>query len=111
MCGVSYKIYVREVSMSEEKYAAIAGYLSKKFPDCELEQQHDFDRGAQTFKVQIHAKPNTLLLKVSDEFVGDNNTSEILRLIDRWELAKHLCNEKSHGVLITGGGLELFSRD
>lgn len=51
--------------MHEEKYAAIKGYLAEKFPGGEIEQKHDFDRGAQSFKLHI---------------VDDSSTPEILRL-------------------------------
>lgn len=94
--------------MREEKHAAINTYLAEKFPNCDIEQKHDFDRGAQTFKV--HVADGTLLLKVGDEFVEDNSTPEILRLFNLWGLAEVLGKEKELGVLVSQRGLESFRR-
>lgn len=96
------------LTMHGEKHAAIISYLAENFQGCKIEQRHDFDREAQTFKISV---PNdTLLLKVADEFVGDNNTPEILRLFNLWCLPEALGQEKEHGVLVTQRGLELFRR-
>ena len=94
--------------MLEEKHAAIAKYLNENFPGLEIEQRHDFDRGAHTFK--IHMPKGTLLLKVGDEFVADNDITEILRLFNLWSLKETLGKEKELGVLVTQRGLELFER-
>lgn len=94
--------------MHEEKYAAIAQYLSANFTDCEIEQKPDFDRGAQSFKV--HVPKATLLLKVGNEFVDDNDTAEILRLFKSWAIEEILSNEKELGVLVTQRGPEVFNR-
>jgi hypothetical protein len=94
--------------MNVEKHAAINKYLAENFSGCEIEQRHDFDRGAQTFKISVFN--DTLLLKVADEFVGDNGTPEILRLFNLWCLPEVLGKEKELGVLVTQRGLESFRR-
>lgn len=94
--------------MNEQKHAAITTYLSEKFPDCLIEQKHDSNRKAQSFKV--HVIGTTLLLKVGDEFVGDNDIPKILHLFNHWALAEILGKEKELGVLVSHDGLELFSR-
>ena len=38
---------------AKEKYAVIESYLKGKFPNSTIEQKHDFDRGAQSFKVHL----------------------------------------------------------
>lgn len=94
--------------MNQEKHVAIFKCLSENFPGCKIEQRHDFDRGAQTFKI---SEPNdTLLLRVADEFVDDNCPSEILRLFNLWHLPEVMSNEKKLGVLATRRGLESFRR-
>lgn len=94
--------------MDQEKQAAIIKYLAENFSGCKIEQEHDFDREAQTFKI---FRPNgTLFLKVGDEFVGDNSAPEILRLFDLWCLPKVLGKEKELGVLVTQRGLQSFRR-
>lgn len=91
-----------------EKYALIENYLRKNFPDSEIEQQHDFNRGAQSFKV--HLSGRTLLLKVGGEFTEDNSIEEIIRHFDLWALADILGKETELGVLATQRGLETFRR-
>ena len=91
-----------------EKYAVIESYLKRKFPDSTIEQKHDFDRGAQSFKV--HLVDRTLLLKVGGEFTEDNSIEEIVRQFDLWALAEILEKETELGVLATQRGLETFRR-
>ena len=95
--------------MNEQKYAVITAYLAEKFSGCPIEQKHDSSRMAQSFK--IHVIDTTLLLKVSDEFVGDNDIPKILHLLNLWALAEILGKEKELGVLVSQGGLELFPRE
>lgn len=94
--------------MRKDKHAAICNYLAEKFPGCNIEQKHDFDSRAQTFK--LHVADGTLLLKVGDEFVDDNGTPEILRLFTRWGLPEVLGKEKELGVLVSQRGIESFLR-
>ena len=95
--------------MSTEKQATIHTYLCERFPNAEVEEKNDFDLGAQTFKVLL--SKSTLLLKVGDEFIGDNSAAEILRLFNLWSLAEVLGKENALGVLVTQKGLATFHRD
>ena len=94
--------------MQDIKYTAIRRYLSENFPDCDIEQRNDFDRHAQSFRIGAHE--GDLLLKVSDEFVEDNEVSEILKLMSKWSLAEALRNDGGKGVLFSQHGIELFAR-
>jgi hypothetical protein len=94
--------------VNDEKKATIRAYLSSHFPNATIEEKHDFDVGAQAFK--LHVSGGTLLLKVGDEFAEDNSASEILRLFNLWSLAEILGKEQELGVLATGRGLETFLR-
>ena len=94
--------------MHEEKHAAIAKYLSESFTGCEIEQKSDFDRDAQSFKV--HVPKATLLLKVGNNFLDDNDTAEILRLLKSWAIEEILGKEKDLGVVVSQRGPELFKR-
>lgn len=98
-----------EVRVSQEKCSAIAKYLSDNMAGLPIDKKHDFDRGAQTFKV--HAVDGSRLLKVSDEFIGDNDILDILRRFDQWKLNDKLLREKQLGTLATEDGLETFDRD
>ena len=94
--------------MNKEKLGAIAKYLSQKMGNVDIEQKHDFDRGAQTFK--LHVADGSRLLKVSDDFVDDNSIADILRRFDQWNLTEALMREKQLGILATDRGLETFDR-
>jgi hypothetical protein len=93
---------------AKKKFEAIESYLKKHFPDSTIKQKDDFDRGAQTFKVQL--TDSTLLLKVGGELTEDYTLEEILRLFDQWTLADLLRKETELGVLVTRRGLETFRR-
>ena len=102
--------HVQGISMStNEAIAAIRGYLVKEFPDSMVEHKPDFDLCAQSFKVCLPVR--TLLLKVSDEFIGDNPPDEILRQFNLWAIAEILQNEKKLGVMVSHQGLAAFPRD
>lgn len=94
---------------TNETIAAIQEYLVKEFPDSMIEHKTDFDLCAQSFKVCLPVR--TLLLKVSDEFIGDNPPDEILRQFNHWSIAEVLQNERRLGVLVSHQGLVTFSRD
>lgn len=85
--------------MHGEKHAAISQYLSANFAGIGIEHKPDFDRDAQSFKV--HLQNGTLLLKVGNEFIGDSDTAEILRLFESWDLKEVMTSEKERGILIT----------
>ena len=93
---------------ANEKYSAIDGYLREYFKGSDVEQKHDFDRGAQSFKV--HLSGHTFLLKVGDEFIEDNAVAEILRQFGLWSIAEVLGKETELGVIVTRHGLETFDR-
>ena len=95
--------------MRTQKHSAIESYLKDHFSNCQIEQNYDFDRGAQSFKIE--SVDGSRLLKVGNEFVDDNETSEMLRLFDLWALSAVLAKEKELGVLVLQSGLTSFSRD
>lgn len=92
-----------------QKHAAIQQHLAGKFPECQIEQEHDFDRGAQGFKIDV--ADGSLLLKIADEFIDDNDISEILCRFDTWKLCDLLRNEQRLGVMVTENGPFNFERN
>lgn len=95
--------------MSANKIRAISAYLSERFPNAEIDEKADFDRGAQSFKV--HLPSRTLLLKVSNEFIEDNHAPEILHRFNLLSLAEVLGKDASVGILVSQRGLETFARN
>jgi hypothetical protein len=94
--------------VSAEKLAAIHSYLTRAFPGRFIEQRHDRERDAQSFKV--HLERGTLLLKVGDAFVSDRAPDEIVAKLERWGVAAMLSRDRDTGVLVVTEGPSVFSR-
>jgi hypothetical protein len=88
--------------VNDEKHAWIRDYLAEHFPGSEIEQKHDFDLGAQSFKV--HLANYNLILKVSDDFASDNNEAAIALAFKRWDVPALLQQNSQRIVLITNDG-------
>lgn len=88
--------------MNEAKHSCIEAYLSEHFPDSKIEQNHDFDLRAQSFKV--HVPGDSLLLKVSDDFVRYNDEASLVASFRRWDVAALLKANSERIVLITSEG-------
>ena len=94
--------------MSEKKHEAIAQYLAEHIETHGIEQQHDFDMCAQTFKVHI---PNDfLLLKVSDPFIDDREIPGILQQFKYWNLPALLMQASHQIVLVGNEGFQFLPR-
>ena len=94
--------------MREEKYAAIEKYLSKSILNNGIEQKNDFDLSAQTFK--IHVEKNSLLLKVSEPFVDDNDIPEIIKRFEKWGLPGLLAKNSNSTVFVGNEGVNILKR-
>jgi hypothetical protein len=94
--------------MREEKYAAIEKYLSENIPNKGIEQKNDFHLSAQTFK--IHVEKDSLLLKVSEPFVDDNDIHAIIRQFERWGLPGLLAKNSNSTVLVGNEGVNILKR-
>jgi hypothetical protein len=84
----------------QEKLAAIRALIQNAFPGANIEEKHDFDLGAERFKIYAAAGP--LLLKVSRVYLDDNNIAAIGRDFERWNVFAHLNDAKA--LLVTSNG-------
>lgn len=81
--------------MDVNKLNTVREYLASSFPGKVVEEQYDFDRGAQTFKVRDGK--DSLLLKVGENFLEDNDSGQVNQFITDQAVAyqmsenKHLC--------------------
>lgn len=94
--------------MSDSKHSCIAAYLAEHFPGADIEQKRDFDLRAQSLKVQL--SDDSLLLKVSDEFVREHDEPRLAALLKRWEVAALLKANGHQTVLITTDGPQAMRR-
>lgn len=94
--------------MEDNKLDIVRNYLSSAFPGDSVEEKYDFDRCAQTFK--IHHNNESLLLKVDENFLSDNNEDEIFTVLDNQEISKLLKDNKELGVFVGNLGTNIFKR-
>jgi hypothetical protein len=95
--------------MDKSKLDSVKQYLQEEFADQEITDKYDFDLGAQAFK--ISADTGSLLLKVGENFVDDNDADQIVGMLIRWDVADLLRQHPEVGVLITSEGPESLERD
>ena len=95
--------------MDESKLDSVREYLNNVFPDQKITENHDFDLAAQTFN--ISNETDSLLLKVGENFVDDNNADQIVDLLNRWDVADLLKQHPEVGLLVTSKGPQSFERD
>lgn len=94
--------------MEGKKLDIIRKYLANQFSGCAVEEKYDFDRCAQTFK--IHVGRESLLLKVGENFFGDNDEKKIVDCLEEWKVANILRENKGLGIFVGNGGLKTFNR-
>lgn len=89
-----------QYTVIQENLAAIRALIQKAFPEANFEEKHDFDLGAERFK--IYAPAGTLLLKVSVVYLDDNDIAAIESDFERWNVFVHLNEAKA--LLVTSVG-------
>lgn len=94
--------------MEETKLAAVRSYLQDEFPQAAIDENYDFDRCAQTFR--IRKGKQSLLLKVGEEFLADNTAAAIRAHLDNWKVAALLVENIELGVFVGNNPPIAFGR-
>ena len=96
--------------MRDQKINEVLRYLRVHFPSRGVERKYDFDRDAESFKVMLDR--GTLLLKVTETFLDDNDVLLIVDLLDRAQAAEALERTAGtgRGLIVTVNGLKEFDR-
>jgi hypothetical protein len=89
--------------MSEEKFNVIRNYLSTEFPNYAINDRHDFDRIAQTFRLTTEDEIH--LVTFSRKFLDDNSPSQLADILERSSLSKYFQQEGIARVLVTNSGI------
>ena len=89
--------------MTEEKFNVIRDYLSTEFPNYTIDDRHDFDRVAQTFRLTREDKIHFLTL--SRQFLDDNSSSQIADILKRRSLNEYFQQEGITRVVVTNSGI------
>ena len=95
--------------MNEGKLDSVRKFLIDVFPDWKITEKYDFDLAAQTFKVSNER--GSLLLKVGENFIDDNNTEQIVDMLNKWDVPSLLKQNPEVGLLVTSNGPQSFERD
>ena len=91
----------------EERLASVRAYLQHEFEDWNLADQWDGNTQSHAFRLTKHGEP-VHLLKVSREFLEDNQPAEIAAAVAHWNAAGALRAALQHRVLMTSNGLQLL---
>ena len=89
--------------MSEKKFNVIRNYLSTEFPNYAIDDRHDFDRIAQTFRLTTEEKIH--LVTFSRGFLDNNSPSQIADILEKSSLSKHFQQEGIARVVVTNSGI------
>jgi hypothetical protein len=100
----------RGATMDENQKGQVLQYLAAHFPDRQVDQQNDFDRDAESFKV--HLDKGTLLLKISGEFLHDVPADVLGQRLDALNTAQELAKllDSGTGLFVTTKGLQGLTR-
>jgi len=88
----------------EERLEPIREYLRHAFPQWELADQWDGHHEAHSFRLTRAGNP-VHLLKVSREFLEDNEPAEIAAITEGRGVAAVLRQAAQHRVLLTNNGI------
>lgn len=94
--------------MQENKLGAVREYLKDEFPDKTIDEKYDFDLSAQTFKIRNGR--DSLLLKVGENFLSDNNEEQIKTVLHNQAIANLLRENKELGIFVGNNGPSIFKR-
>jgi len=92
--------------MDENKLDVVRTYLNGKFAGSTIDENYDFDRGAQTFRIRIGR--DLFLLKVGEEFLSDNNEAQISSHLENWNVANLLRENKECGIFVGNSAPHVF---
>lgn len=95
------------MKMDPKKIQSIRDYLLKHFPSDNHDDQFDFDRDGQKFRIKT--KDCIYLALVSREFVEDNESNTILSRLNKYDVRNILQSNPSALVIITNSGVRLES--
>lgn len=94
--------------MEENKLNVVRTYLNGEFAGSTIDEKYDFNRGAQTFRIRIGQ--DLSLLKVGEEFLGDNNEAQIRAHLENWKVANLLSENKELGIFVGNSAPMSFNR-
>jgi hypothetical protein len=95
--------------MNESNLNVVRDYFHEKLPGRGITEKHDFDSGTQTFN--IARDTGSLLVKVNQNFIDDNDANEIRNMLNRWDIVDILKQHPEVGLLVISKDPRLFQSD
>lgn len=91
----------------EDKLRAIREYLGGEFNSNNITDREDFDREAQTFR--IDESNRIYLVTVTREFIDDNDAESISSILKRFPLKNRFDDPNVNRIVFAGPGEEIIS--
>ena len=89
-------------SMNESKLDVVRDYFHKSFPGRKITEKHDFDLGVQIF--MIARDSGSLLVKIRQNLIDNNDTKQIRDMLDKWDIVDILKQHPEVEMLVISGG-------
>ena len=89
-------------SMNESKLDVVRDYFHKSFPGRKITEKHDFDLGVQIF--MIARDSGSLLVKIRQNLIDNNDTNQIRDMLDKWDIVDILKQHPEVEMLVISGG-------
>jgi len=89
--------------ISPIRIEAVRQYLNEHFEDCEIADRYDFDRMAQTFR--LNCEKHWYLVTVSEEFLDDTPETQISSKLNSFLLAEIMSRNPGVRVVVTNKSL------
>jgi hypothetical protein len=87
------------------KLAAVRNYLEHKFPGRLITDRHETDTITEVFTIENTATHDAHRVKVSREFLDDNDPQLIMQKLRRWHVAETLTASGRSPVRVTSHGV------
>jgi excisionase family DNA binding protein len=91
--------------ISPIRIEAVRQYLREHFQRCELADRYDFDRIAQTFRLECDK--DWYLITVSRAFLDDNPETKIPGKLDSFSLVQFMTENPASRIVVTNRGLRV----
>ncbi len=95
--------------MKLNKMQVIRDYLSNRFPDARHDDEIDFDRYGQKFRIVTNG--SVLLLSVSTSFIEDNDLEKLAKTLEGLDIASQLKNNPESTVIVKNSGISVVPRN
>jgi hypothetical protein len=95
--------------MKLRKMQVIRDYLGNRFPEARHDDEIDFDRYGQKFRIVKNG--SVMLLSVSMSFIEDNDAEKLASTLDGLDVVSQLKNNPESTVIVKKSGVLVVPRN